>query len=130
MKHCLTVKIEKRFKKQLSKRFNPRNAENTDSIWLKPEKRINVSCCLCDEYWCGGNEISCCGDCPFYIFETNKRGCLQWILRIVGKRWSKVFIMGSECIEWDKENNKQATELLKKLREKAKEYIVWVENTE
>ena len=123
MKHRLTVKIEKRFKGQLSKRFNPRNAQKSD--WVG-EKEIDVECSLCREF----RVEFACSKCPFAEFEEKiNRGCLVWIERIMGKDWYNIFDMGDETISWNKANNKEAIELFKKLREKAKKYIIWVENT-
>lgn len=131
MKHRLTVKIEKRFKRQLSKRFNPRNARDYD-FHLK--KTISITCLLCDEYM----ENNDCEGCPFKQFEQKDEscreikftrvGCLVWIRRVVGKSWLDVFDMSNDMLLWDEQDNKEAVKLLKKLREKAKKYIIWVEN--
>ena len=131
MKHRLTVKIEKRFKRQLSKRFNPRNAQVYDCGYARA---IVVNCLLCGEYM----ENYKCGNCPFKEFKKEEEiiystertvGCVMWIVRTIGKDWLDIFDMGENMVSWDKHNNKKAIELLKKLREKAKKYIVWVENT-
>jgi len=61
MKEDLTVEIPRRFKKDLEARFNYENAEECGK-----EKKINVKCPLCIEYWSKENE---CQECPFYKFE-------------------------------------------------------------
>lgn len=125
MKHRLTVEIEKRFKRQLSKRFNPKNVVD---VWFDT-KGINIKCSLCDEYWRFDGNKDFCKRCPFYVYHntvSKGNGCVKWISRVMGKKWREIFVMGSECIEWNKEDNKKAIELLKKLREKAKKYIIWI----
>ena len=85
-----------------------------------------------NEYWRFAGNKDFCKRCPFYVYRTTiskGNGCVTWISRVMGKRWMKIFTMGSEYIDWQKKDNKKAIELLKKLREKAKKYIIWVENT-
>jgi len=117
------VEIEKRFRRSLSKRFNHRYARNG---WAGG-KEINISCSLCHEFRINGN----CRECPFAKFQGAcdfNKGCLVWIEGIMGKKWVDVFGLDDGGIFWSKDVNKEAIELLKKLREKATKYIVWVEN--
>lgn len=132
MKHRLTVKIEKRFKRQLSKRFNPRNANNCVDNY----KRIDVSCSLCDEYHSLLRKssgvydiIDDCPNCPFDIYKKeypHSVGCTEWLSGVLGINVNPIFITKIKFISWHSSNNKKAIELLKKLREKAKKYIIWI----
>lgn len=125
MKH-LTVKIEKRFKKQLSKRFNPRNSRvSKHGVY---GREINVGCCLCGEYYNTYNTNGC-SKCPFREFEDKTaNGCIIWLNRILGREWEKIISPTIGKISWCPNNNKEVIKLLKKLRERAKEYIIWTEN--
>lgn len=128
MKHRLTVKIEKRFKRQLSKRFDPRNASH---YTYNCRKTINIECSLCKEYMpCITGRL--CFACPFCEVKECKSTlfpCIKWINIIMGEKWFNIINTDTDKISWYEDDNKQAIQLLKKLREKAKKYIVWVEDT-
>ena len=106
----LEVEIPKEFKKELSERFNERNARDC---------QINVYCPLCRKY------KGKCKECPFGKFEKEERigGCEEWIEAILGEK--PIFCLSYDKIFWNTITAKRAKEQLRQLREKAEQLIKW-----
>ena len=118
----LYVEIPKRFKRKLSKRFNPKNAEQWDFM-SKRSRRIPVPCALCLTY-----AKDSCSDCPFYKFQKGDAGCNVWLEEI-----NKDADFNYRCIKirinhiwWWQEDNETAMQFFKLVRKKAKKYIKWI----
>ena len=113
----LTVEIPKEYRKQLSRRFSVRYF-NHDSFH---EGYYNgTPCILCKEY-------DDCKGCPFGKFETNySAGCVYWIRKIAGNKFTDKVVFLIRGLKFDKESKDSAKLSLKKLKEGAKKYIKWV----
>lgn len=108
----LTVKIKKKFKRDLSFRFNPANAKEQKNDYYFSIKR---DCPLCEVY-------EKCANCPFEIFKTKtKKGCVEWVDNVIGKNNFYLWVN----VEWVFGNDKQARQQLKELRAKARELITF-----
>lgn len=108
----LTVKIKKKFKRDLSFRFNPANGNLVGNYF-----RIKRACPLCIKY-------KSCLNCPFKIFETKgKKGCVEWIKKIIGKN---NLLLAYTALEWSLDYSFKTQKQLKELRKKAKELIEWI----
>jgi len=113
----LQVEILRKFRKGLSERFNPENAELQDGEWV-----IESSCVLCDH--CRGKS-EYCGPCPFQRFEVPDKhtdftidGCQIWLKRVLAELGYPrlLFIIENHRIVWMDDQNDAAREQIKKLR--------------
>lgn len=110
----LKVTVPKRFKKELSYRFNPQNAVKNGR---GGSYSIEYDCPLCKAFYH-------CDGCPFVEFEDEiNRGCICWLEKVIGKSISFVITLG--CIAWREYADKESRKQLKTLRKKAKELIIW-----
>lgn len=113
----LKVKIPKKYKKDLSFRFNPRNAE---------KKMIKKECPLCREYhfFCTSNK----GQCPFFKFDSSPvflplgdKGCEKWVEKVMKKE-----VRFKQNLDGIFLKQRGAKADLLEFRKKAKELIEWV----
>ena len=108
----LMVRIPKKHKKQLAKRFNPRSVKLN-----KP-----ISCPLCDIYFYNNPGLICYG-CPFNRFKNTsgvKCGCEIWINAVMECSeipiilgMERIVALGDSGIEFLIELNKRSRKLIK-----------------
>jgi hypothetical protein len=117
----LRVYIPIKFKEKLERRFNPEIATYDE---FTKEYKNRVSCVLCDTYLNLGIE---CKGCPFERFADYKKrihGCLRWLEVVMGKIPRGLRLMVC-LIVWDKKWDKGVRKWFTKLKEMAKELIIW-----
>lgn len=125
-----TVKIPKRYRRSLSKRFNSRYAKKKiryDRI------DIEIPCPLCQDYT---SPFGCMSGCPFCKFARpqiyqgvrveDKIGCFVWLDHVVSNFTKRVINIIPSRISWHISDNPDAIETLKQLRKEAKKLITWV----
>ena len=118
----LTVRIPKRYKNTLSKRFNPKYAEQLKFV---SESIIPIRCSLCDVHY---TDNGICNNCTFVKFKnSNSTGCNNWIRNIYGrkKRYWKFTICNS-FIAFNNSNKAKAIKSLNWFRDRAEQLIEWV----
>ena len=120
----LKVNILKKFRKNISARFNPRNAvEKYGSYYI-----IGIECSLCRAYQ-DKDEGTCSADCPFKRFSKGESyGCSRWLVEVSKVScYDWVFSIEFGSISWNIEHDKKAREQIFGLRRKAKELIKFVD---
>lgn len=109
----LKVKIPKKFKRELSKRFNYRNREECLYTF-----GIGIDCPLCEAY-----QPPICKGCPFKRFGSPHNGCLIWMRKLIGSYHFTIYTNG---FFWYEKNSKLVKAELSQLRLKSKELIEWI----
>ena len=113
----LTVEIPKKYRKELSKRFSISNF--IYDPWTG-EYETYISCILCDKY-------NGCKECPFDKLKSrNSPGCLYWIRRIAGNKFTHRLLIGTYTMKFNKKDRDFIKSTLKELKVGAKRYIKWV----
>jgi len=117
----LKVKIPKKFKKSLKRRFDLKKIEY-ESHGGRKLYFIKGKCELCLKYFfrCENR----CASCPFERFGNEKVvGCAKWIEKVIGKPY---FSISHIDVNWWEKNNEKAQKQIKELKRKAKKLIQWV----
>lgn len=118
------IKIDKKYKADLVKRFNLRRAK------LMSHRKglyyvIQVGCPLCRDYFNYGSGR--CDGCPFEKLESNNRvkGCEVFIDKFIKKK-DRRFWTCISTVWWKKEDDKIARRQIRVLKEEAKKLLVFV----
>jgi len=121
----LKVRIPKRYKNTLSKRFNPKYTKiiNKNDSECYRVYAITIACPLC-----GVHLGRSCGNCPFMKFNSKllkRRGCMRWIDRIYGKK-ERYWFVGTWGIQYNNYDKHKAIKSLNWFRDRAEELIEWI----